>query len=337
MRLRRAWEQFWFRPEPTSTLAVVRIVYGLLLFAWATTLSFDAATFFSSWGILPERPRPLGSWSVLDFNGSDAAVAVVMALLVWSALCLIVSFHTRLAAVVAFIAMVSLHRRNPYVFQAGDNLLRSFSFYFMFAPAGASLSVDRWRRAKERFWDFPARAVWALRLIQVQLSVLYLFSVWEKVRGTTWNDGTAVSFAMRIDELVRLELPSSFTESLLVSNALTFGTLAIEIALALLIWNRRARPWVLAAGFLLHLSIEVTMRVGFFSLAVFLYYLAFVPPETMSRLLLALGDRLGRSRLSGLRRLGSIDSEERLPRPERSQPEPVPQYAPASTSGHGSD
>ncbi len=335
MTLRRVWEQFWFRPEPTSTLAVVRIAYGLLLLAWATTLSFDAATFFSWSGILPERPRPLGSWSVLDLNGSDAAVAVVMALVVWSAVCLIVGFHTRLAAVVAFIAMVSLHRRNPYVFQAGDNLLRSFSFYFMFAPAGASLSVDRWRRAKERFWDFPVRAVWALRLIQVQLSVLYLFSVWEKVRGTTWNDGTAVSRTLRIDELVRLELPSSFTESLLVSNVLTFSTLAIEIALALLIWNRRARPWVLAAGFLLHLSIEVTMRVGFFSLAVFLYYLAFVPPETMSRLLLALGGRLRRSRLSGLRRLGSIGSEESHPRPERPQPEPVPQLAPASTTGHG--
>lgn len=335
MTFRRAWQQFWFRPEPTSTLAVLRIVYGLLLLAWVTTLSFDAATFFSSSGILPEHPRSIGFWSVLYLAESDAAVAIVMAFLVWAAVCLTVGFHTRLAAVVAFVAMVSLHRRNPYVFQAGDNLLRSFSFYFMFAPAGAALSVDRWRRAKERFWEFPARPAWALRLIQVQLSILYLFSVWEKVRGTTWNDGTAVSRTLRIDELVRLELPSSITESLLISNVLTFSTLAIEIALALLIWNRRARPWVLAAGFVLHLTIEVTMRVGFFSLAVFLYYLAFLPPDAVSERLTALRDRLRHTRLAGRRRLPSSSPGEGRPQPEVPAPEPVPSQTPEKIGAAG--
>lgn len=322
-----AWERFWFQPEPTSTVAVVRIAYGLLVLAWATTLSFDAAIFFSPAGILPQRPRPVGTWSVLDLVGSDAAVALLIALLIWAAACVVVGFHTRLAAVVVFVAMVSLHRRNPYVFQAGDNLLRSFSFYFMFVPAGAALSVDRWRKARERFWEFPARPAWGLRLIQVQLSVLYLFSSWEKVRGTTWNDGTAVSFALRIDELARLELPAFLTESLLVSNVMTFGTLAIEAALVLLVWNRRARPWVLAAGLVLHLFIEVTMRVGFFSLAIFLYYLAFVPADTMSDKLRAFRDRLRRSTLGRREPSPASPPEEAPSHPDLALPEPVAHLA----------
>lgn len=305
MRLPPSWERFWFAPEPTSTLALLRIAYGLLLLAWATTLSFDALAFFSDSGFLPERPRDPGTWSVLDLASSDTAVTVVLALLFWAAVFLVVGFHTRLAAVVAFVAVVSLHRRNPFVFQAGDNLLRSFSFYFLFVPAGVALSVDRWRQAKSRFWEFPPRAAWGLRLIQVQLSILYLFSVWEKVRGQTWNDGTAVSWALRIDELVRLPLPLSITESVLISNVATYGTLAVELALAVLIWNRRARPWVLAAGVLLHLSIEITMRVGFFSVGIFLYYVAFLPPDTVSARLLALRDWMGRSPLPPLRTLAA--------------------------------
>lgn len=331
MSLVRRWERFWFAPEPTSTLAVLRVVYGLMLLAWAATLSVDAGTFFSRTGILPERPDFPWGWTVLDVFGSDTAVAILLAVLLWAAALLVVGFHTRLASVLAFVALVSFHRRNPFVFQAGDNLLRSFSFYFMFAPAGVALSVDRWRAAKARFWEFPLRAPWALRLIQAQLSILYLFSVWEKLRGQTWNNGMAVSWSMRIDELVRFPVPSAISQSLLISNIMTFGTLAIEASLAFLIWNRRARPWVLAAGIVLHLGIEITMRVGFFSLAIFLYYVAYVTPEAMSTVLLALRRRLGHSRMAPLRRLGRAGPPSQA-QPELPGPEPAPGPVP-STAG----
>lgn len=51
----------------------------------------------------------------------------------------------------------------------------------------------------------------------------------------------------------------------MVSNLATYGTLALELGLAVLIWIRRARPWVLLAGVAFHLLIEITMRVGFFA------------------------------------------------------------------------
>ena len=60
---------------------------------------------------------------------------------------------------------------------------------------------------------------------------------------------------------------------------MTYGTLAVEFSLGVLIWNRRLRPYVLVAGIGLHLSIDLTMRIGFFSWAVFVAYLAFVPPD----------------------------------------------------------
>ncbi len=326
-----AWDRFWFAPTPTSTLALVRIAYALVLLGWCALMSFDVAAFFSPSGVLPVRVRLPWTWSVLDVFPSETAAVLVFAVLVWAALFLLVGFHTRLAAAVALVALVSLERRNLVVLNSADTLLRLFGLYLALAPAGAAFSVDRWRTARVRFWEFPLRAPWALRLIQVQVSVMYLFTVWLKVQGETWNDGTAVSYALRVMEVARFDLPRWLTDSAVVSNLLTYGTLAVELSLAVLLWNRRARPWVVAAGLLLHVSIQTTIMVGLFSTTVAVGYLAFTEPENASRWLLGLRDRLRRSRLAPLRRVGwagprpDADSQPQLP-----WPEPVPSPAPAS-------
>ena len=56
-------------------------------------------------------------------------------------------------------------------------------------------------------------------------------------------------------------------------------------------WNRVLRPWVLACGLVLHIGIDLTLRVGFFSYAIFVLYIAFLPPETVSKLILNVRDR----------------------------------------------
>jgi hypothetical protein len=173
----------------------------------------------------------------------------------------------------------------------------------MLAPSGAALSLDRRlavRRGRVDPGDVPLRAPWVLRLLQIQLSILYLSAVWFKVGGETWRDGTAVSYALRIENLQRFPLPDALTTSELASNVLTFGTLAIELSLGLLVWNRRLRPWILLAGVSLHLGIDYAIRVGFFSYAILVLYIAFIPPETMDRWLGAL--RAAPERIRGRRR-----------------------------------
>lgn len=304
-RLSSLWNDFWFRPTPTSTLALVRIAYALVLLLWCALISFDLFAFFSGSGILPEALNRPYAWSLLEVFPSDSAVLILFGVLVVAACCLLVGFHTRLAAVVAFVALVSFERRNVLALNAADILLRLFGFYLALAPAGVALSVDRWRRARDQFWEFPLRAPWALRLMQIQISVLYLFTVWLKLRGETWNDGTAVSYSLRITEIARFEVPAWIAQSALVSNLATYGTLAIETALALLIWNRRARPWVIAAGVALHLSVLSAIMVGLFSATVFVGYLAFAPPDRASRWLGGLRRWMWRSSSARLRRVAA--------------------------------
>lgn len=297
-RFAEAWNRWFFDPVSTSTLGVVRIAYGLLLTVWTLTLAPDVLTFYARDGLLPDAPDSRWRWSILEWVGTDAAVVALWAVLLLAAVALTAGAGSRVAAVVAVVALTSFHRRDPWVLNSGDLVVRNIGVLLALAPSGAALSVDRWlavrRRPDRSFWDHPTRAPWALRLVQITVAAGYLFAAWGKVRGTTWNDGTAVGFALRIDDLVRFAPPDLVTESVAIVNLLTFGTLAVELAVALLVWNRTLRPWVLGAGVLLHLGIDLTIQVGFFSYIVLVSYLAFVPPEVMDRVVSSVRRTAGR-------------------------------------------
>lgn len=289
----RAWNRFWFSPEPVSTLALVRIAFGLVALAWTLALVPDLFQWFGADGILPRQPGGVaGTWGPLGPAAPDGVLVAALVVLIVGSASLVVGYRTRAAALLVFLGLLAFQRRDPWVFDSGDGLLRVIALYLALAPSGAALSLDRARRARDHFWEFPARAPWALRLMQVQLSVVYLATAWAKLRGTAWNDGTAVSYALRVGDLERLPIPHFVTDSVLVANLMTYGTLAIELAIGVLVWNRRARPWVLGLGVALHLGIDYSMRVGFFTGAMFVLYIAFIPPETASRAVLATRERV---------------------------------------------
>ncbi len=183
---------------------------------------------------------------------------------------------------------------------SGDILLRVLAVYLIFAPSGESLSWDRWRRDRAHFWEFPRRAPWAMRMLQVQLSVIYLAAVWAKMQGDVWRNGTAITYALRMLDQLRFPTPGFVAGSPLLVEWLTIGTLLTELSIGLFVWNRRARRWVLGAGFLMHLGIEIFIMVGFFSIGMWRLYLVFLPPEGTERAVLALRDRW-RARRGGRR------------------------------------
>lgn len=295
-RLVAAWSHFWFQPIETSTVALFRVALGLLALGYTLSLAPVLFAFYSDDGILPAQPTYSGTlaWGMLGFFPSDAAVVVFYFLLLVGTIALLLGFRARLAALVVFVCLISFGRRDPWVLNSGDLLVQVLAFYMLFMPSGTAFSVDRWLAEPKRFWEFPARAIWPLRLLQVQVSILYLAAVWAKVRGVTWNDGTAVSYAFRIEDIARFPVPGFVTDSLVLANLLTYGTLAVELSIGILVWNRVLRPWVLFLGIGLHLGIDYAVRVGFFSYAVLVAYIAFIPPERASSLILATRDRFTR-------------------------------------------
>lgn len=296
------WRSFWFTEEPTYPLGLVRIAFGLLITAWTLSLLPDLIDLFGTRGVMPTQHVEQFQWGLFGWWPSDQALVIGWALLLVSAVALAAGWYTRVAAIVVFVLVVSFQHRNPQVFNSGDNLIRIEALFIAISPCGAALSLDR-LRSVGRFWTAEIRPHWPLRLMQVQLSLIYLSTVLIKLRGDTWQEGTATSYALRLHDMAIMPVPQAISTNPPLMNIATWGTLAVELALGILVWNHRLRPWVLAAGVALHLSIMATLSVGFFSPAMFVLYLAFVPPHVAQQPLKSIRNAL---------------------HPKRAQPEPIP-------------
>jgi Vitamin K-dependent gamma-carboxylase len=198
-----------------------------------------------------------------------------------SALALAVGWHSRLAAVAVFVLLQSFVRRGVYIVNAGDAILTIVALVLALCSCGAALSLDQ-RRRTGSFWSAQTRSAWPIRLLQVQLSVIYLVSVQVKLSGKTWMDGSAVFYAWRSDgRWATLPAPEWLADNAILVNVVTWGALAVELAIAVLVWNRRLRFWVLAAGVVMHIAIMVNLNIAFFSVAMFVLYVAFIPADAV--------------------------------------------------------
>ena len=263
-----------FDPVDTSPMAALRIACGLLVLGWTLSLLPDVGTFLSSDGLTLGPVGGTRGWWAPDLGHPWVQVSVLLL----AALSLTVGWHTRVCAWVVVVLLVVIQRRDVYVLNSGDLLLRELAFFVALMPAGETWSLDRRRRGTE-----APRAPWGLRLLQLQVSCLYLFSVVAKLHGDSWQNGTAVGKALQLEDLQRLVLPESVATSVTVSALLTYGTLVVEAFLVVGLWLPRTRWWAMAAGVAIHLGIEATLLIGWFSLTVITCYLAFVPAAALRR------------------------------------------------------
>lgn len=280
------WDRFFFTPQSTSPMTLVRIGWGALMALWAVSLLPDIDPFFTDGDLRYDRALPAGSWNLLDWLGWEHGALAACLLLLVTSVTTTVGFRTRLSAAVAVLCLIALQRANTTIFNSGDLVLRFVGISVALAPCGLLWSVDAAlaRRRGHLTGPAPWRAPWALRLLQLQVAVGYLLSAWAKLRGDMWHEGTALGMALRIEDLQRFAAPEWIFEQSVLLNALTWATLVFEACFLFLVWNRRLRPWVIGAGVLFHLGIDIVLDIGFFSAALWLSYAAFVFPSAADRI-----------------------------------------------------
>lgn len=275
-----AWCAFWFTPQPAYTLGLVRMAFGVVVVAWTLAALPDLFQVFGKDGAAPQYVPLEYQWSVFEVFTGDRALLIGWALLLVSAIAMTVGWHSRLAAILVFVLLTSVHRRGALIYNAGDSVIAIVALIVALSCCGAALSLDQ-RRRTGSFWSAQTLAPWPIRLLQVQMTLIYLVSVQSKLYGgRDWVDGSAAFYAWRTDgRWALLAVPEWLSSNAILVNVASWGTLLVELAIAVLVWNKRCRFWVLGAGVVLHLILMVTMSVGFFSLAMFVLYLAFVPPD----------------------------------------------------------
>ena len=278
-----AWDTFFFAPQSTSPMVLVRVAWGAVMAIWAISLLPDIDPFFTEGDLLYERTLSKGAWNVLPHIGWDHAALATCLLLLVASLSTMVGLRTRLSAAVAVLCLIVLQRANTTIFNSGDLLLRQLGIAVLLAPSGALWSVDAVLARRRGRAVATRRAPFAMRLLQLELCIGYLLSAWSKSRGSTWHEGTAMALSMRIEDLQRFVAPEWLFDQSVLLNLVTWAALAFEATFIAIVWPRRLRLWVLAAGVAFHLGIDVFLDIGFFSLAIWITYLAFLPNEIADR------------------------------------------------------
>jgi hypothetical protein len=285
----RLWNEFFFAEQSPVPIALFRILYGTLVIVTVALVRTDWLNWYGvhGWLTLPtalklEPGNRLNLFSMIP--QSDAWIQALFWVALGSAILLTIGLFTRISGILVFICLTSIQQRNLYITHGGDQFLRLAGFFLIFAPAGAAFSLDRLirlRRGKE-FGSIRPRSPWAQRMIQLQLSFMYLVTFLLKIRGAPWLQGTALFYVYHLDEFRHFPLPSWFFRATVLKLG-SWSALALEFSLGVLIWVKEFRYVLLALGLLFHLWLEYSLNIPLFQWDILCAYVLFIDANDMSR------------------------------------------------------
>ena len=301
-----SWDRFWFTPAQPHTLAVIRICAGAMLFYTHLVWALDLEAFLgpSAW-ITGDVARQLHgnstAWSFLWYIDSMAVLWVVhiLGLLVFAMLT--IGLFTRIVSVLAWlIAIAYSHRLIGSLFGL-DQINCMLAMYLIVGASGAVYSVDHWLARRRTVGSQPPRpridTNIAVRLIQLHMCVIYLFSAFAKLEGQAWRDGGAIWLAVANLEYQSLDLTWLVRHPMLIA-LLTHVTVFWESLYCVLIWPRWSRPVMLLFAVILHGGIAFGLGMITFGTIMLVANFAFVDPslvEAIGRKLSGFKSRAGES------------------------------------------
>ncbi len=246
----------------------MRVGIGLVVLCDLMVRSGSMVAHYTDEGVLPIKvlqefyPKP-GSFSFHNLSGSlwwQITLFVINALV---ALLLATGYRTRLASVLCWVFMVSLHNHNPFINQSGDDLLRMVLFFGIFLPWGNFYSIDARKTAFSKAKYFSLSAFGYMLLV----GSVYFFSALYKTSPEWRTEGSAIYYALSLDQ-IKLGLGHYLYQFPLLMKVLTHFVFILEIVAPLLIFipNRTGRFRSMAAALiiLLHIGICLNLYVGFF-------------------------------------------------------------------------
>ena len=294
----RAWSQFWFQSSLTSPLEIARI--GV---AAALLVNYGAASayLFDFWGEAGFVPRDLvwgdrtDGWVQSVFFYFSAPWQWVAFHVLFLACCaaLMLGWRTTWVKWLVLVGHISYAYRAPAIAYGVDKILACLLLILCVSPVGRAISLDRVRAVRAAKLENlaaappPYASPWAgacIRLMQIQMAVLFFYSAVGKLRGDDWWNGDAIWIVFTTGDHYNRFLLDLLASHYWLVNVATYATILIEIAFPFLIWQRRTRPYFLALAIALHLQFAVLMGLFYFSFVMVMGHMSFVRTEWLARL-----------------------------------------------------
>ncbi len=293
--LSQSIEGFFFARRGAWPFGLMRIAWAGIALAYFVMQWKDVAAYYSDDGFLPRDLVWLvtrSDWkiSILSLSGDPSFAFGCYVALILSLTCSMLGIFPRVSTVASYVLMASFNERDPMTLGGGDTVLRNVGFILAIAPGIHALSLGRlrqqyaeWRKQHSLLPPMTMPA-WPYRLLLWQIIILYVTSLWWKLLGDMWIDGTAVGAALH--HSIFINWPYGFMNLLMpLTETVTYMTLLWEATWLLLLipetlWKRipllrnvPVKRFIMAGGFLFHGSIAILMDVGSFSYALMAGYM----------------------------------------------------------------
>jgi uncharacterized membrane protein YphA (DoxX/SURF4 family) len=245
-------------------------------------------------------------WSLLHDVEDPGVIRVAMIAWLVATVFLLLGLGTRLAAIVVWLLSTSFANVNTYVDNGGDQIRYIVTLYLLLTPCGAVWSLDSWLRRRRgrlhgRVFVYP----WALRLLFVQMVLMYWCNGLYKLTGADWTNGDSLYFVLGDLTLTRWSY-AQFPIPYPITRISSWMVLAWELTFPLWVclpWRwlggrlercfkgrlrwltgtiRSVPVIALSFGVAFHLGIGASMELGFFVPYALCLYLPLLPLERLS-------------------------------------------------------
>jgi hypothetical protein len=292
-RIWNQWDVFWFSERSLLNLAVFRIILTLSLGGLYFNRMSDLMKYYGEDGFLPKRfalqvlpefYRP----SFLIASWPDSWIYPLHLLLLTGVLLLAFGIGGRILNIVVWILHVAFLQRNFSIAFGADLIGGIFLLLMIGTQSCARLSLVNLIRKRNVQVHSDLFTNMFYRLIQIQLTAIYMWSGFEKLKGASWWDGTALWTVLANPQMVIFDMTWTRHVPLAIA-AVTISTVLFEIYFPFLIFSKATRSLALVLGLFFHLGIGVLVSLWSFSALMLCPYVLFFPESTTQSFLRKLG------------------------------------------------
>jgi hypothetical protein len=262
----------------TTVLGLVRVMIGVLLFTQFLRAAEDLTKrgYFGDFFHMPFLPESLVA--------SHGVYAALLGVALLASICAAVGLRPRAALLVSALIGLYFLLCDRVQFHHNRYALVCFAFLLSFAPCDRAYFITGGALPPSA----RAGGLWAQRLAQLQLSIIYVASGGSKLVDPDWRDGLVLydRFVRYGHQALERGVPQSvvdFFSRPSMTSGLSRIAIATELTLAVALWFRRTRVVALWWGAMFHLTIEATSQVEIFTWLSLTIYGLFVTPDYKAR------------------------------------------------------
>ncbi len=286
------WNQFWFQADGRKQLAWMRLIlcFGFLQLYIPRLWQMS---YFSDQSIVPrsqalqiymEYYRPTFSFYLWP---DSWALPMSILMLVLIILFLFGLGGRFLALTLWFIDMAFQHRNISICF--GADYIGSLLLLYLSFSNNQDYFTIRKIPFKHSFFSSQLSSV-MYRMLQIQISVIYAYTGFEKLKGATWWDGTALWNVLANYQITVMSFEwLRFAPLLIVFITLLTIVFEIYFPLAMILPKLRY-PWLII-GFMFHFGIALMLGLTTFSTVMISTYPLFLSDQVIDHILSYVGKK----------------------------------------------